>query len=400
MRITPPLRIAIAYNILTLSDGALRMLVLFHYASLGYNAFSLAIVFAMYELCGVVVNLVGGALAQRLGTMVTLRIGLLLQCLVLAGMAIPHELPAVWVVMLLQGCAGIAKDITKISAKSAIAVLSHQNSTQLFRAIAWLTGAKNALKGVGFFVGGVLFISIGMQYALLGLAFIVCLGLCGTLGIHNDGYTRKKRNFVAFFSTSHAINYLAAARIFLFGARDIWLAVALPLFLAQAPGWGFWQSGSVMAAYTIGYGFVQAATPRVLAGQPAPAGRMTAMLALIPLLICTVTGWVALATDIAVWQMLCAVALFSMSFALNSAVHSFLIAAYAQRDTISLNIGMYYSANALGRLFGTLLSGWCFMQWGIGGALVAAGCALIPAVLLALPLPAPAGFIHADVESD
>lgn len=395
-----PIRIAIAYNLLTMSDGALRMIVLFHYASLGYSAFSLAAVFAVYELCGIVVNLIGGALAQRLGAIVTLRIGLILQTTVLVTMAIPNALPAVWIIMLLQGCAGIAKDLTKISAKSAMTALHNHDSTTLFRAIAWLTGAKNTLKGVGFFIGGVLFVSIGIRGALLGLAIAVIAGALGTIGLHNDAVKAKKRTFQSFFSTHRAVNILSGARVFLFGARDIWLAVALPLFLAQAPGWGFWQSGSVMAAYTIGYGIIQAATPRILAGRPAPDGRFTALLALVPLMVCVVTGWYARGTDVAVWLMLVAVSLFSVSFALNSAVHSFLIAAYAQRDAISLNIGAYYSANALGRLCGTLLSGWCYSQWGISGALLAAGVAFVPAAVLAIPLPAPAGYITADVESD
>lgn len=395
-----PIRIAIAYNLLTMSDGALRMIVLFHYASLGYSAFSLAAVFAVYELCGIVVNLIGGALAQRLGAVVTLRIGLILQTTVLITMAIPSALPAVWIIMLLQGCAGIAKDLTKISAKSAMTALHNHDSTTLFRAIAWLTGAKNTLKGIGFFIGGVLFVSIGIRGALLGLALAVFAGALGTIGLHNDAVNAKKRTFQSFFSTHRAVNILSGARVFLFGARDIWLAVALPLFLAQAPGWGFWQSGSVMAAYTIGYGIIQAATPRILAGRPAPDGRFTALLALAPLMICIVTGWYARGTNVAVWLMLVAVSLFSISFALNSAVHSFLIAAYAQRDAISLNIGAYYSANALGRLCGTLLSGWCYSQWGISGALLTAGIAFIPAAVLAIPLPAPAGYITADAESD
>ena len=395
-----PIRIAIAYNLLTMSDGALRMIVLFHYASLGYSAFSLATVFAIYELCGIVVNLVGGALAQRLGALATLRVGLLLQATVLVIMAIPSTLPAVWIIMLLQGCAGIAKDLTKISAKSAITALHNHDSTTLFRAIAWLTGAKNTLKGVGFFIGGVLFVSIGIRGALLGLAIAVIAGALGTIGLHNRTLNAKNRAFQSFFSTHRAVNMLSGARVFLFGARDIWLAVAFPLFLAQAPGWGFWQSGSIMAAYTIGYGMIQAVTPRLLAGRSAPDGRFTALLALIPLIICVITGWYARSMDVAVWVMLMAVSLFSVSFALNSAVHSFLIAAYAQRDAISLNIGAYYSANALGRLCGTLLSGWCYSQWGMSGVLLAAGIAFVPAALLAIPLPARAAYFTANEVHD
>jgi predicted MFS family arabinose efflux permease len=385
-------RISIAYSLLTLSDGALRMIVLFHYSTLGYNALSLAGVFAIYELCGVIVNLFGGVVAQRLGLLTTMRLGLILQIITLIGIAIPSQIPPVAYLMVLQGFAGIAKDLTKISAKSAMTAMNEQQSG-LFGAIALLTGAKNTLKGVGFFVGGLLFVAFGMRVALGGLAGIVAIGLGLTLTLASTTGSAKIKQFAGIFAHSAAVNRLSVARFFLFGARDIWLAIALPLFMASAPGWGFWQSGAVMALYTIGYGVVQASTPRILAGQAAPDGRLTALLAGAPLLVCLGSAGLAQQYGANGWGILAAVCLFSLLFALNSAVHSYLIAAYAARDAISLNIGFYYSANSLGRLVGTLLSGWCYMQWGIVGSMAVAGLMFIPAAICAWPLPAPSGQI-------
>lgn len=396
MQQSDAIRIGSAYSILTLSDGALRMLVLFHYYTLGYNALDLAFVFVLYELFGVIVNLFGGQLANRIGLLNSMRIGMILQIVTLLALAVPTELPAPWYVMLFQGFAGIAKDITKISAKSAITTLSQHNTTGLFRIIAAVTGAKNALKGAGFFVGGLLLVLFEMRVALVALAGWVGIGLVLTLIVTNAFPATKTKALRGVLSPLAAVNRLAAARIFLFGARDVWQAIALPLFVATAPNWGFWQSGSVMALYTIGYGFIQALTPRLLAKSRTPDGRMTAQLALIPAVICIAGAWSAQALDLAVEPVLLVVFLFSVGFAINSAVHSFLIAAYAEEGAVSLDIGLYYSANALGRLFGTLASGWCYLEWGIIGAMIGAGVMFIPAAILAWPLPSPQKALQPD----
>lgn len=383
------IRIGSAYSILTLSDGALRMLVLFHYYTLGYNALDLALVFVLYECCGIIVNLFGGQFANRIGLLTTMRIGILLQILTISALAIPSEIPDPWYVMIFQGFAGIAKDITKISAKSAITTLSSQNTSGLFRIIAAVTGAKNALKGVGFFVGGLCLVLFDMRTALIILACWVGIGVVLTLLVTQSFPAAKQKTFRGILSPLSSVNRLAAARIFLFGARDVWQAIALPIFIATAPNWGFWQSGSVMALYTIGYGFIQALTPRLLANVRTPDGRVTALLALLPAIICVAGAGVAQSTGTRVEPVLLVVLIFSIAFAVNSAVHSFLIAAYAEEGAVSLDIGLYYSANALGRLFGTFASGWCYVEFGIIGAMIGAGVMFIPAAILAWPLPAP-----------
>lgn len=397
MRQTDAIRIGAAYSILTLSDGALRMLVLFHYYTLGYNALDLAFVFVLYELFGVIINLVGGQLANRIGLLNSMRLGITLQIITLIALAIPSELPAPWYVMLFQGFAGIAKDITKISAKSAITTLSKSNTQGLFRIIAAVTGAKNALKGVGFFVGGLLLVTLGMRFALGALVIWVGIGVILTFIVTSTFPAAKTKSIRGILSPLATVNRLAAARVFLFGARDVWQAIALPIFVATAPNWGFWQSGSVMALYTIGYGFIQAFTPRILANVRTPDGRITALLAVIPAVICLTGAWVAQLRNLAVEPVLLIVLLFSVAFAVNSAVHSFLIAAYAEEGAVSLDIGLYYSANSLGRLFGTLASGWCYLEWGIIGAMIGAGVMFIPAALLAWPLTAPHKALQADL---
>ena len=49
-----------AYWGFTLTDGALRMLVLLHFYALGYSAFEIALLFVLYEFAGIITNLVGG----------------------------------------------------------------------------------------------------------------------------------------------------------------------------------------------------------------------------------------------------------------------------------------------------------------------------------------------------
>ncbi len=390
-------RIGSAYSMLTLSDGALRMLVLFHYYTLGYNALDLALVFVLYELFGVIMNLIGGQVANRIGLLNSMRLGLALQIITLIALAIPSTIPAPWYVMLFQGFAGIAKDITKISAKSAITTISKSNTQGLFRIIAAVTGAKNALKGIGFFVGGLLLVSFDMRTALVALAVWVGIGMILTIIVQSTFPAAKTKSIRGLLSPLSTVNRLAAARVFLFGARDVWQAIALPIFVATAPNWGFWQSGSVMALYTIGYGVIQALTPRILATSRTPDGRLTALLALIPAIICGAGAWVAYYSGLAVEPVLLVVLLFSVAFAVNSAVHSFLIAAYADQGAVSLDIGLYYSANSLGRLFGTLASGWCYLEWGIIGAMLCAGAMFIPAAILAWPLPTPQKALRADL---
>ena len=398
MKLPDTVRSAIAYSLLTLSDGALRMLVLFHCASLGYSALDLAIIFAGYEAAGVVTNVVAGRVAGRLGMRTTMTVGLLLQTVVLLLLAASPVFPAVWVLFLLQGVAGIAKDLTKVSAKSTVAV--NTGDGQLFKLIALITGAKNAVKGFGFFLGAGLLWAAGAQFTLIVLAVCVGIGVMLCIRQRENPKEMSQAQREGLLSRIASVNMLSVARLFLFGSRDIWLSIGMPLFFAAAPGWGFWQSGAVMAGYTIAYGVIQAVTPRILNGRPAPAGGTTALITAIPI---AVSGAVAIAVWAGfwpVWGMVAAIGLYSAAFAVASSLHSYLIAAYAQQANVAKNIGLYYSANALGRLFGVLISGYCYVNWGIVGCLIGATLFALPAMVCAAPLPAPAGTIRVKASAE
>ncbi len=382
-------RSAVAYSLLTLSDGALRMLVMFHLATVGYSALDLAFVFAGYELAGVFTNLYGGRLASRIGLRNTMSLGLSLQVAVLSVLALTPTLPGVWFLCILQGLSGVAKDLTKVGAKSSVA--THTSGGQLFAIIALVTGAKNTLKGIGFFLGAVLFWSVGLQPTLISLVVIVSVGMIVSVTQPQDRGEAPETKFRSLLSQIPQINLLAVARLFLFGSRDIWLAIGMPLFFAAAPGWGFWQSGAVMAGYTIMYGVIQAATPRLLHGRPAPGGIITALVTTIPAIVCIGVAVLEWRGGLPPWGMVIMIGIYSSCFAVASAIHSYLIAAYAQAANVSKNIGLYYSANAVGRLCGVLLSGYCYVEWGIIGCVLGAALFCIPAIVCALPLPRPAG---------
>ena len=398
MKLPDTVRSAIAYSLLTLSDGALRMLVLFHCASLGYSALDLAIIFAGYEAAGVVTNVVAGRVAGRLGMRTTMTVGLLLQTVVLLLLAASPVFPAVWVLFLLQGAAGIAKDLTKVSAKSTVAV--NTGDGQLFKLIALVTGAKNAVKGFGFFLGAGLLWAAGAQFTLIVLAVCVGIGVMLCIRQRQNPKETSPSQQEGLLSRIASVNMLSVARLFLFGSRDIWLSIGMPLFFAAAPGWGFWQSGAVMAGYTIAYGVIQAVTPRILNGRPAPAGGTTALITAIPIAVSGAVAVAVWAGFLPVWGMVAAIGLYSAAFAVSSSLHSYLIAAYAQQANVAKNIGLYYSANALGRLFGVLISGYCYVNWGILGCLIGASLFALPAVVCALPLPAPAGTIRVKATAE
>jgi MFS family permease len=149
----------------TLVDGALRMLVLLHFFRLGFTPFTLAFLFLLYELAGILANLGGGWLAVRFGIARMLAVGQLLQ---IAGLLLLSALDPGWSAMVsvawvvvAQGISGIAKDVTKTASKSAIKATSGEG--QLFRWVAWFTGSKNAMKGAGFFLGGLLLDLVGFR---------------------------------------------------------------------------------------------------------------------------------------------------------------------------------------------------------------------------------------------
>jgi predicted MFS family arabinose efflux permease len=382
-----------AYWGFTLTDGALRMLVLLHFSHLGYSPVTLAFLFLLYEFCGILTNLLGGWLASRLGLRVTLIAGLALQVASLSLLALLNpawpEAWAVGYVMGTQALSGIAKDLTKMSSKSAIKVLVPAGAQgMLFRWVALLTGSKNALKGVGFFLGGILLTLAGFAGALeimAGALALVWIGAWVSLPAEL-GKAKTKAGFRELFAKSREINLLCAARFFLFGARDIWFVVGVPVFLRSVLGWSFTAVGTFMAFWIIGYGLVQGASPVLWRGR-APAGGAAAGMAF---LLAAVTAAVPVALGVgapAGWVIVSGLSIFGVIFALNSAVHSYLILDYTDGDKVALNVGFYYMANAGGRLVGCLLSGVLYQWAGIWGCLWGAFSFALAAAWISLALP-------------
>ncbi|MFH1496298.1 MAG: organoarsenical effux MFS transporter ArsJ [Verrucomicrobiota bacterium] len=382
-----------AYWGFTLTDGALRMLVLLHFFNLGYSPVTLAFLFLLYEFFGVVTNLLGGWLASRMGLRVTLVAGLGLQVAALGMLALldPQwaEFWSVAWVMASQALSGIAKDLTKMSSKSAIKVLVPADAKgTLFKWVAVLTGSKNALKGVGFFVGGFLLATTGFANALwimAGALAAVWLGSWASLP-RELGKAKTKAVFKDLFSKSRDINVLCVARFFLFGARDIWFVVGVPVFLRGVLGWSFEQVGAFMAFWVIGYGFVQGGAPVILRGR-APAG-LTASVIAFGLAAVSAAIPLGLAAGLPANVVIVGgLSVFGAVFALNSAVHSYLILDYTDGDKVALNVGFYYMANAGGRLVGCLLSGVLYQLAGLAGCLWGAFAFAAAAALTALKLP-------------
>lgn len=384
------------YWAFTLTDGALRMLVVLHFHALGYTPLQIAALFLFYEIFGVVTNLVGGYLGARLGLNRTMNLGLGLQVLALLMLTVPAAWLTVPWVMGAQALSGIAKDLNKMSAKSSIKLLVPDNQQgTLYKWVAILTGSKNALKGVGFFLGGALLALLGFSGAVLAMAAVLALIWLGSLVLLKKdlGKARAKPKFRDLLSKSRAINILSAARLFLFGARDVWFVVALPVYLSTVFGWDFWMVGGFLAAWVIGYGIVQSFAPRITGKQRGqlPDGRAAfvwaALLAGLPALIALGlgTGWPAQ------WVLLGGLLLFGVLFAVNSSLHSYLIVSYAKEDGVSLDVGFYYMSNALGRLIGTLLSGWLYQQYGLATCLWWSSLFVLLAALCSLGLPRRAG---------
>ncbi|BDW94614.1 MFS transporter [Thalassospira tepidiphila] len=386
-----------AYWGFTLTDGALRMLVLLHFHALGYSAFEIALLFILYEVAGIVTNLVGGWLAQARGLRFTLFAGLALQIASLTALSFtnPDWLPAISVayVMGLQAASGVAKDLTKMSSKSAIKVLvpAHAEGA-LFRWVALLTGSKNALKGVGFFMGGALLSWLGFSGALLAMAAGLALTLVAvaiSLGSAMAGPAgAMKPKFRDVFSRDRKINVLSAARLFLFGSRDIWFVVGLPVFLASELGWSHIEVGSYMALWVIGYGFIQAIAPKMLRAKTREPDGRTAQIWIAALIAVSAAIAAAITRDIAPeLTVLGGLLVFGVVFAINSSLHSYLILAYAEGDKVAMNVGFYYMSNAIGRLTGTVLSGVAYLYGGLVGCLVTSIAFLTLAWAISAALP-------------
>ncbi len=384
-----------AYWADTITDGAIRILVLFYFYDLGYSPLEVATLFVFYEAFGIVTNLFGGWLAARFGLKSTLIAGLALQLGALLMLALaPDPWLVVPYVMASQAVSGVAKDLTKMSSKSAVKLVVPEGSSDaLFKWVAILTGSKNALKGVGFFVGGLLLTVVGFQPALGILAVLVGAALLLVLvAIHGQlGRPDAKARFHHMFSNNRAVNLLAAARIFLFASRDVWFVVGLPVFLRSVLGWSFWEVGGFMAIWVIGYGIVQAFAPQLLrrSGSREPTGLTATWLAFV-LAVLPAGIAVALAADVdPATVLVVGLIVFGVVFALNSAVHSFLILHYADGDKVAMNVGFYYMANAGGRLAGTILSGLLYQWQGLEACLWASAVMVLAAGAISLLLPRP-----------
>ena len=374
------------YWAFTITDGSLRMLVLLYFHQLGYSPFAIASLFLFYELFGVITNLIGGWLGSRIGLNRTMHIGMILQILALMMLTVPQSWLSVGYVMLAQALSGIAKDLNKMSAKASIkTLLPDARDSGLLKWIAVLTGSKNALKGAGFFAGAALLSWLGFKDALFALSGLLTIALLSTwlLLPKELGKSSDKKRFHHIFSNSAAVNWLSAARFFLFGARDIWFVVALPVFMQSILQWSFVQTGSFLALWIIGYGFFQTIAPNLLKlfNQQQPNGQTLiiwkSMLLIIPVLIALSLNQQLDAELV----LIIGLSLFGFFFAMNSAIHSYLIVAWADADKVSLNVGFYYMANAAGRLTGTLLSGLLYQLYGLNGCLYASALFIAASLL-------------------
>jgi len=377
------------YWAFTLTDGALRMLVVLYFHQLGYDALQVALLFIFYEFFGVVTNLLGGWLGAKLGLNRTMNIGLFMQVIALLMLALPADFLTVFWVMMAQALSGIAKDLNKMSAKSAIKLfVQDDNQGQLYKWVAILTGSKNTLKGIGFFLGGLLLTLIGFQSAMLLMAtLLLIVFIMSLLLLKQDlGRVKRKIKFKELFSKSPAINRLSAARFFLFSSRDVWFVVALPVYFSETYGWNSWSIGTLIALWIIVYGGIQSVAP-YLTGKKSgvmPGGKSVTLWAFLltftPILV-------LLSLPISTWLVIASLFIFGALFAVNSSLHSYLIVSYAKKEGVSLDIGFYYMANAMGRLIGTLLSGWVFVSFGFAACLVVSSLFILCATIISWRLP-------------
>jgi predicted MFS family arabinose efflux permease len=382
-----------SYWAFTLTDGALRMLVILYFHQLGYSPLEVASLFLLYEFCGIITNLIGGWFAAHMGVNSTMHIGMLLQIIALSMLLVDPDQLGVIYVMVAQAVSGIAKDLNKMSAKSSIKLLLPKEAhSKLFKWISLLTGSKNTLKGVGFFLGALLLTTLGFRGAIASM--VICLLLIllvSYLLLQKDlGKTKYKPKFTEIFSNSSAVNYLSAARFFLFGSRDVWFVIALPVFLQEQLLWESTQVGTLLALWVIGYGFVQSAAPIItrMRKGAVPDGD-TAMfwallLAIMPIAIVAMLLQKQWSAE---WVLIVGLIGFGFMFAVNSAVHSYLIIAYAKDDGVSLDVGFYYMANALGRLVGTILSGWLYQTSGLIACLMLSFAFIIVTSFISIMLP-------------
>ena len=375
---------------------------LLHFHTLGFSPVQLAYLFVLYEIAGVVTNLCAGWIAARFGLTSTLYAGLGLQVLALLAMA---QLDPTWVVgasvvyvMLVQGASGMAKDLAKMSSKSAIKLLAPSGDGGLFRWVAILTGSKNMVKGLGFLLGATLLGTLGFVWSVLGMAAVLVVILFAVLIAMPAGLPkgRKGVKFSEVISKSANVNWLSAARVFLFGARDVWFVVGIPIYFYAVLSDGttagnrtaFFLIGTFMALWVILYGLIQANAPRILRAKTRPTDELIKVargwawrLAAVPAIL---TGVAIIAGEPQLWLTISLVAgllIFGIVFAVNSSLHSYLILSFTKAERVTLDVGFYYMANAAGRLAGTLLSG---LTYQIGGLPLMLGVAAFMVALSAM----------------
>lgn len=399
-----------AYWAFMLTDGALRMLVLLHFHELGFSPLQLAWLFVLYEVAGMITNLSAGWIAARFGLTSTLYAGLALQVAALVALA---QLDPGWTltasvvfVMAVQGASGVAKDLAKMSSKSAVKHLAPTAQGGLFHWVAILTGSKNAVKGVGFFLGAALLAGIGFVASVLAMAAVLAVILVAVWLAMPPGLPSGRRGvqMTEVFSTSANVNRLSAARVFLFGARDVWFVVGIPVYFYAVLSDGseagnraaFFLIGGFMATWTILYAAVQASAPRLLRARTRPEAELIRAargwawtLAVIPAALSLAA---LLAPGPAPWltaTLVVGLLAFGAVFAVSSSLHSYLILAFTRAERVTMDVGVYYMANAAGRLAGTVLSG---LSYQLGGLALMLG--------LAAAMVAGAGFAAGRLSPD
>ena len=382
--------ITFSYWFFMLTDGALRMLVLLHFHTLGFSPLQLAYLFLLYEFFGMVTNLTAGWIAKKIGLNITLYSGLFLQIL---SLLLLTQIDKNWsitlsviFVMATQGLSGIAKDLTKMSSKSSVKLLAPDNNSKLFQWVSFMTGSKNAVKGFGFLLGSLLLTFIGFKSSLFFMAAFLSITLILVLILLKDklSTTKKDTKFSEVFSKNKNINYLSLGRVFLFGARDTWLVVGLPIFLYSILSDGsiesnhnaFFVIGTFMAGWTVFYGFVQSITPKLVLNNNSTRKQiefLASALAVIPLFLIPLNFYTQ---DFLLYNTIFVLFVFGFVFAINSSIHSFLILKFTDKNRVTLDVGFYYMSNAFGRLMGTLLSGLSYQYGGFSA------CVLVATILL------------------
>lgn len=371
--------ISVSYLLFTITDGAVRMIVLLHAYQQQFSALDVAIMFSMYEAAGIITNLAAGMLGARWGIKTTLLWGLTVQLFGL-GMLFGWQedwskAEAIIYVTASQMLCGVAKDLTKLGGKTVTKLVTPEGkNSSLFKLVSLITGWKNSLKGAGYFLGAA---TVGVNYYMsLGIlcGLVVAAMPWAIIGLSNQlGRTRKENvSFSQLFNNNHNINTLSLSRVFLFASRDLWFEVPLPFFLRSAEsgiGWSRALTGAFLAIFIIVYGQVQSWTPQVVL-QPlrqSPPDKYGAFWWAASLVVpLSILGGIMLGTGIygpgvdpapAIVAITVLLYSFCVLFAVNSAIHSYLIVRYAQSDKVAMQVGVYYASNALGRLVGTMLSG-------------------------------------------